>query len=259
MSTWIFLRGLTRESRHWGGFPAEFHHEIPDAQVLAPDLPGNGTQNQRTSPLRIEEIAEDIRARLIEQGLPPPYYLLAMSLGAMAAISWTDRHPEEIHGCVLINTSLRPFSPVYRRLKPANYPRLLKLALLGGGEQDWESTILELTSRQNHPSTEILSHWTTYRREHPVHIRNALRQLWAAARFRAPLAKPPAPILVLTSREDALVDTSCSRQLALNWHTAFAEHPTAGHDIPLDDGPWVARQVRLWLQALPAQASRANR
>jgi hypothetical protein len=33
-------------------------------------------------------------------------------------------------------------------------------------------------------------------------------------------------------------------------------HPSAGHDLPLDDGPWVAAQVRDWLTGnLPTPAS----
>ena len=35
MSTWIFLRGLTRESRHWGNFPETFRSEVPAAQVFS--------------------------------------------------------------------------------------------------------------------------------------------------------------------------------------------------------------------------------
>jgi pimeloyl-ACP methyl ester carboxylesterase len=174
-----------------------------------------------------------------------------MSLGAMVAISWAARHPDEIRGCVLINTSLRPFSPFYQRLKPGSYRRLLTLALLGGSEQDWESTILELTSRHAKRPAEVLRNWVAYRCEYPVSKRNALRQLMAAVRYRAPFAKPESPILVLTSREDALVNPSCSRQITRHWNTAFAEHPTAGHDLPLDDGLWVARQVSHWLQTRP--------
>lgn len=254
MSTWIFLRGLTRESRHWGNFPEVFRREVADARIIAPDLPGNGKENAQASPIHVDEMAETMRAQLIRQGILPPYHVLAMSLGAMGAISWAARHPDEIHACVLINTSLRSFSPFYRRLKPGNYPRLLQLALLGGRDEEWESTILDFTSRQAERPPELLRSWVAYRAEFPVSRRNALRQLLAAARYQAPLAKPESPILVLTSRQDALVDTSCSRQLALHWNTAFAEHPAAGHDLPLDDGPWVARQVRLWLPALPSQS-----
>ena len=251
MSTWIFLRGLTRESRHWGPFAETFRSEVPAAQVFTPELPGNGTLNAETSPLHVEEMAESVRSRLLAQGIRPPYHLLAMSLGAMAAVAWADRHPDEIHGAVLINTSLRPFSPFYRRLRPGSYIRLLKLALPGACEHDWESTILDLTSRQSGYPAEVLKKWVAYRHEYPVSPRNALRQLFAAARYRAPSARPVPLMLILTSRHDALVDHSCSHQLARLWDTAFAEHPTAGHDLPLDDGLWVARQVGQWLQSRP--------
>jgi pimeloyl-ACP methyl ester carboxylesterase len=251
MTTWIFLRGLTRESRHWGDFPEMFRREVSGAQVYTPDLPGNGALNMQRSPLHVEEMMEDCRAQLIGQGVPPPYHLLAMSLGAMVAVAWAARYPDEILGCVLINTSLRPYSPFYRRLKPGNYPRLLKLALLGGSEQAWESTILEITSRHVKQPAAALENWIAYRRERPVSARNAFHQLLAALRYRAPANRLAVPVLVLMSRQDALVDVSCSRQLAQRWNAVFSEHPTAGHDLPLDDGAWVISKVKHWLQPQP--------
>lgn len=247
MSTWIFLRGLARESMHWGDFPEVFCRELPDARIVTPDLLGNGALNAYESPARVEQMVERLRAQLKEHGVRPPYHLLAMSLGAMVAVAWATRHPDELLACVLINTSLRPFSPFYRRLRPANYPRLLKLALFGGSDQDWECTILRLTSRLAPLPEAVLANWIVIRREHPVSSRNAYRQLLAAARYRAPLERPAVPILVLSSTRDALVDSSCSRELAVRWNTGFAVHPSAGHDLPLDDGPWVARQVMHWL------------
>jgi len=104
----------------------------------------------------------------------------------------------------------------------------------------------------------VLNDWEVYRRENPVRIGNALRQLLAAAQFSAPSIKPSVPMLVLFSHNDDLVDASCSRQIAKHWATAWAEHPTAGHDLPLDDGVWVASQVGAWLRSsqfvIPAQA-----
>ena len=91
-----------------------------------------------------------------------------------------------------------------------------------------------------------------YRRENPVAIGNALRQLCAAARYRAPLVRPSPPLLVLSSLGDALVDSACSRQLAQRWQLDHAVHPSAGHDLPLDDGAWVVSQVTRWLAASPA-------
>jgi len=54
-------------------------------------------------------------------------------------------------------------------------------------------------------------------------------------------------MLVLASAHDALVDPYCSRRLAQAWALPIAEHPTAGHDLPLDDGAWVVRQVERWV------------
>lgn len=251
MSAWILLRGLSREARHWGSFPELLRRELAGAQVFAPDLPGNGALFAQQSPLRVEAMADSVRSRLIAQGIAPPYQLLAMSLGAMVAVAWAARHPAEIRGAVLINTSLRPFSPFYRRLRPENYLRLLRLALPGSSDRDWESAILAMTSRRPGHDAQLLNDWLGYRREHPVALGNALRQLLAALRYRAPPLSPPIPLLILASRRDALVDCACSRQLAARWSAAYAEHPDAGHDLPLDDGAWVAAQLRRWLASPP--------
>ena len=255
MSAWVLLRGLTRESRHWGEFPALLRAQLGSAQVLTLDLPGNGQLNLRRSPARVPEMAAACRAMLRERGLPPPYHLLAMSLGAMVALAWAHAHPDELQGCVLINTSLRSFSPWYQRLRPRNFPRVLGMALSHDAAAN-ECMVLEMTTR--HPTvdrTALLAQWVRWRCENPVSRANALRQLWAAARFSAPRAAPPVPLLVLVSAADGLVDPRCSQRLAQAWGAPLQEHPTAGHDLPLDDGAWVAREVAAWLAA-PDQAPR---
>lgn len=257
MSTWIFLRGLTRESRHWGDFPEVFRTTIVDAEIVTLDLPGNGRLNWMESPVRVEQMADYCHTEMSARGLQPPYFLLAMSLGAMVAVAWAKRHAEEIAGCVLINTSLRSFSTFHQRLRPGNYPVLVKRAVLGGSPAEWETTILALTSNRFDNRASILDGWVALRRECPVTRCNALRQLWAASRFRAD-GMPAARLLILASAGDRLVNPRCSRRLALHWESGFAEHPDAGHDIPLDDGPWVARKVREWLAVTsPSGSGRA--
>ncbi|HJV94868.1 MAG TPA: alpha/beta hydrolase [Albitalea sp.] len=245
MSTWVLLRGLTRESRHWGGFAATLREQLPNANVVTLDLPGNGRLNAMRSLRSVEEMAAFCRAELRHRALPPPYHLLAMSLGAMVAVAWAQRHPQELAGCVLINTSLRPFSPFTQRLRPASVATLVKLMLFERDDRQWEEAILRLTTR--HAGDGVIDEWLALRRERPVSRANALRQLWAAARFSALPAAPAPPLLVLASAKDALVDPRCSRRLASRWGAALAEHASAGHDLPLDDGPWVAQQVRDWL------------
>jgi len=244
MNTWIFLRGLTRESRHWGNFVEQFQQTLQAGQVVALDLPGNGRLNQQRSPLRVQDMVEYCRAEIALRHMAPPYQVLAMSLGAMVAVAWADAYPQEIKASVLISTSMRPFSSFYQRLRPANYGALLKLLVGRATPELWERTVLRITA--NHPHDDVLPLWLALRRECPVSRVNALRQLIAAARFRAPTVQPLTPTLLLAGVQDHLVSVECSIALARAWHSPLSLHPSAGHDIPLDDGFWVAAQVRQW-------------
>jgi pimeloyl-ACP methyl ester carboxylesterase len=244
MATWIFLRGLTRESRHWGDFVGHFQQAMPASWVITLDLPGNGQLNQETSPLGIQDMVAHCRTQLALRQLAPPYHLLAMSLGAMVAVAWAQAYPQELAANVLVNTSMRPFSPFYQRLQPANYGVLLKLLMLGASPEAWERTILRITTHQT--SDAVLPVWLALRQGSPVTRANALRQLLAAARFRASVAKPAVRTLLLASEQDHLVSVECTKSMAKIWQCPLKLHPTAGHDLPLDDGPWVARQVQAW-------------
>jgi pimeloyl-ACP methyl ester carboxylesterase len=245
-TTWVLLRGLTRETGHWGDFPELLRARLPQDTVVAIDLPGNGQLHGTPSPTRIEATVEHCRAQLRAMSIDGPVHLLAMSMGAMVAVEWAARYPNELAGCVLVNTSLRPFSPWFHRLRPANYAALLGLALWPQPDRHRERTVLRLTSRHHAGDDAVIDAWTALRRAHPVSAANALRQLLAAARYRAPRQAPAVPMLVLTSARDGLVDSSCSQRLAQHWGVEIHVHPTAGHDLPLDDGAWLATQAAQW-------------
>jgi pimeloyl-ACP methyl ester carboxylesterase len=248
VSTWVFLRGWSREARHWGSFPEDFRAFMPDARIVTMDTPGNGELHAARSPSRVAPMVERVRESLRARRIAGPYRLLGMSLGAMACIDWAVRHPDEVRACVLINTSVRPFSALRERLRPGAYRSLLRLLLLERDPRRRESTILGLTSASGDEA--VVERWVRLGEERPVSRMNALRQLVAAARFRAPDTAPAAPLLVLAGEGDRLVDPGCSRRLAHRWHAAIAIHPTGGHDLALDDGPWVAAQVKRWLRPI---------
>jgi len=257
-STWVLLRGLTRESAHWGegpeDFPATLQRALPEARPVLLDLPGNGRFNALRSPSRVEDMVSACRAEMTRQRVAGPVHLLAMSLGAMVAIEWARQAPQELGACVLINTSVRPFSPPHHRLRPGNLPLLLRRLLGPGSPRDLERTVLQLTSHRDHDADGVLDHFVGIRQQRPVSRVNALRQLLAAARYRAPTQAPPVPVLLLASTRDRLVDSRCSQALARAWGCPLKQHPCAGHDLPLDDPAWVARQVRDWLDSLPRAA-----
>lgn len=243
MSTWILLRGLTRDSRHWGAFPDLLNAAMPDLKIITVDIAGNGSRHDERSPLSIARMVEDCRCALPVPNVESPINILAMSLGAMVALDWAVRYPDEIRHCVLINTSLRGYSPFYHRLLPRNYWRLALMASTRSSTH-WEASVLAMTSQIKPSGT--LDHWISLHQAFPVGKCNALRQLWAAARFNAPIQRPPCHMLLLASTHDNLVNVECSRTLAKNWQLPLVEHPFAGHDLPLDDGTWVIDQLKNW-------------
>lgn len=252
MSTWILLRGLTREQGHWGAFAGLLRAGLPPGDtVLTPDLPGNGSLHHQRSPDRVEDMVQAVRQTLADQGHQPPYSVLAMSLGAMVTVAWADRHPDELTRCVLINTSLRPHSPFWHRLQPRQYLRILGLLLGRPDAQAWEAAIMAMTCRHPPDPDATLVQWLQLRQAHPVSTANGLRQLLAATRYHAPARAPAMPTLLLNSLGDRLVNPACSAVLAERWGAPLLRHPTAGHDLPLDAGPWVVQQVQTWLKGLP--------
>lgn len=246
--TWLLLRGLTREQGHWGDFPRQLAAGLPAGSlVLTPDLAGNGTRCHERSPASVPGLLAALRTDLHAQGAQPPFHVIAMSLGAMVTVEWAHRHPEELHDAVLINTSLKPHSPMWHRLRPRWWPTIARLLLSGATPLQWEQTILSMTTRHPVDPDATIARWLHLRQAHPVKTGNGLRQLWAAARYRAPDAPPPVPVLLLNGQGDRLVSPACSTALAQRWAAPIVRHPTAGHDLPLDAGPWVLQQVSHWL------------
>lgn len=64
MTQWILLRGLTRETRHWGAFEATMRaHGIigEDERVVFIDLLGNGDEHTRTAPFSVHALTDFVR------------------------------------------------------------------------------------------------------------------------------------------------------------------------------------------------------
>lgn len=247
MTTWVLLRGLMRESRHWGDFPHQLMQVMKNDEIVCIDFPGNGSLNAQYSLTSVPEMAEHCRQELKARGCVGPYHVLAISLGAMVAVAWAQAHADEIKSMSLINTSLAPHNPFYQRLRPQNYPQLLR-TLLFGGRRKRENLILKLTSNltPKNAAPVIIDEWVHYAREFPIARANILRQLRAASHFRAPEQAPSTAILMLAANKDQLVSVKCSQEIAAKWQVPLHLHPSAGHDLPLDDGTWVIQQIQAW-------------
>lgn len=250
MSRWVLLRGLAREQRHWGRFPEQLRAALPGAEVLTLDLPGNGERWRERSPVHVAGMVAACREAVRARGWQGPVQVLALSLGGMVAVEWRARFAGEVAACVLINTSMRPFSRFHERLRWHNYPAILRQLALGDARSG-EALVLRLTSERHGADAGLAQRWLAWQREYPVARINVLRQLAAAARYAAPDgAGQGGRVLVLAGARDRLVAPCCSRRLAQAWSAQLRIHPDAGHDLPLDDGPWVAAQVQEWLPSV---------
>jgi len=243
---WVLLRGLSREARHWGEFPGIFKQYFPQSTFLTPDLPGNGVHHRIKSPTSITEIMEFVRDDIKIQSMQQPVNILALSMGAMLAIEWMKRYPNECHAGVLINTSIKGINPFKHRLRPENYGRIVKDILLYRDVKAKEQCILQLTSNLPNQQSQLINDWTGFAQSAPVSHLNIFRQLIAASRYRAPEQKPEQPLLLLRSLSDRLVNSASSQAIAQHWDLPLLTHPEAGHDLPLDDPHWVCNNVKSW-------------
>jgi len=247
-SQWVLLRGLIRGRCYWEGFSEQLCEEFPDKQVLTPELPGNGVRCREVSPLAVSDMVQCYRETLRENAGGVRVRLLGLSLGGMVATEWARQYPDEVEAVVLINSSARPFGWPWQRLRLSNWPAIVRLLGRGATDAAAEETILKMTSNLRRNDHLLLRRWQARQQDQAVSRGNLLRQLWAAARFRAPERAPSESILILAASQDRMVDVRCSRGMAKAWGCPLVEHPRAGHDLPLDDPEWVVAQIGTWLE-----------
>lgn len=242
---WVLIRGIVSERFHWGRFTSQISERFPGHKIEAADILGNGITRDRLTPLRIKLNINGLR----EQVSPgSKKVLLGFSLGGMLALEWAHRHPEEVAGVVLINISLSGVS-VTKRLRPQALKTIIKSAF----QKDpivKEEMILKMTTAglPEEKIKELAKDWGDYGRKNPAKVINFISQLGLAAQINQRKAPPSKPILILTSQNDGVVDPECSHQIAKRWRIAPVIHPTAGHDLTLNDPDWTLEQIEKWLK-----------
>jgi len=222
---------------------------FPSANIHTLDLPGTGCFYHHTSPSNIQDITDTIRRQALEQGLlTRPVTILALSLGGMVAWEWMQKYPDDVNGAVLVNTSFASLSPFYQRLRWQSYGKFAQV-LAQTNTFRRELAILQLVSNRRDLDRIIASQWEKIQAKRPVSFKNSLRQIIAAASYRPTVSKPRQPVLLLNSRGDRLVAPMCSEAIHKQWQIELNTHPWAGHDLSLDDGVWLAQQLKNWISA----------
>jgi pimeloyl-[acyl-carrier protein] methyl ester esterase len=252
--TWLLVRGLAREYEHWFDFPERLGRVL-GARVVGLDLPGCGTQWKEAAPLSVAANARHVAGRLRhEYGVPArPWGILGLSFGGMVATALCEFFPTWASHLVLINSSSGLSRP-FERLQPEGAAELLRIATLrDAGER--ERRVYRLVSSLTGEALErCVASAVEAGARHPVKISTVARQLAAAARFR-PSEGPRRQTLILSAEGDRLVNPRASVQLAQFFRAPLRVHPTAGHELTLDDPDWVVSRIADWLRAKPTDRS----
>ena len=250
----LLLRGLLRETRHWGRFADMLEQAFPERKIIALNIAGNGFRHQEVSPTSISAMVDDLKLQISSfqssssmesptESAAESVDIIAISMGGMIALEWMRQYPQDVHSAILINSSLSNHSPFYKRLKWQQYNNILKFFFIP--KEQRESLIFDMTTRQSPAG--LIDSWIEWSTANPVSTANTLRQLYAASRFRFE-SSPPKTTLLIGSQNDALVDISCSKTLAKHWGIPIMVHPKAGHDLPSDDPSWLLDKVTLFYQ-----------
>ncbi len=238
------LRGLARETRHWGNFIEVLGRTCTHGIVHPLEIPGAGRLNSITAPLRVQDYVHMIRQSYLNICCPSENnMLIGLSFGGMIGSLWTSLFPDDFQSMVVINSSSRPSSPV-KRFLPSSATALL-LSLLDTNPLRKEQYIAgRICNLADH--NRIARRWAEIRLSAPMTPTNQVRQLIAAATFAAPQTIT-VPTLLLCSRQDRLVSSQCSKELAARWGCEIRFHDQAGHDLTTDDPMWCASQINQWL------------
>ncbi|RVT87632.1 alpha/beta fold hydrolase [Inhella crocodyli] len=223
---WVLIGPMARGAAHWGLSPQALLTELrrvqPSARLFTMDVPGTGHCREQAIPGQVDALAAQLRQRLQAAGAWHPGQRLGLighSLGGLMAIEWARRAPDEIGALVLLSPAVRPFTPILRGTPWRLWSRALR--------QWWGGEASPEVGR---------APW-----------RSAMALGMARWRYATSRRRPAAPVLLLAGERDAWRDWRVAQRISRAWGAALRLHPKAGHDLLLDDAPWVARSIAEWL------------
>lgn len=242
MKNIILLRGLVRESRHWGDFPQKLQEALPKYKIHTPEIQGIGKYHKTISPENLQDMIKFMREQ-VKEHLGKETIIIAISLGGMITKQWSELYPDDFGKMILINTSFKGLNSILHRLRPAAIMKFLDIFLTGNLAMR-ERKILDLVSNEPKKVDNVHLNWIKIQEEAPVYRKSFVNQIKAALKFTPSEIKPTIPLLLIASRADRLCDYNCTLKLHQLWGGTLKLHQSAGHDIPLDDPLWLIQKIK---------------
>lgn len=232
----LLLHGFTgspASMKPWG-------HTLADAglTVRVPRLPGHGTKWQDANLTTWQDWYAEAERNLLElQGACETVFVMGLSMGGSLALRIGEQHGDDIAGLVLVNPAVhteRPdrfLMPILRHFVPA-WPGI--------------SNDIKKPDQDEVAYTKI-----------PIKAAYSLMQLWAD--IKPNLGQISAPVLLFSSREDHIVETSNSEYVIAHVGSADKEQvwlEDSFHVATLDnDAPLIEERSLAFVKRLAPQVA----
>lgn len=248
--SFVLLRGLGHESRHWGEFYKVLTKQEYCSKIYLCDLPGAGVFHKEEGvasvPQMVEHLVKHCQPKFIND---KPVSIIALSLGGMVALEYLASLPDLFSEFFIINSSIGSLSPFYKRMKPSALATVFKIGV-ERNRMKREDMVINLTSQLRKTDADVLKEHVEIAKTAPMSFTTLIRQLYAGVRYQGPYTSIHKPGLILCSKHDDLVNPDCSFDLARHLKVKAVCHETAGHDLTLDDPQWVAARIGEFLKNL---------
>jgi pimeloyl-ACP methyl ester carboxylesterase len=244
------LRGLTRESGHWGSFIRLLQEDIPGVKVHLLDLPGSGKYVAESASTDIRKMVDFMRKDTIGQlpGNNGPNIICATSLGGMVASDWVIRYNTDFQGLVIINSSFKYICRSSERAMKGVRWDMLKI-LFAFSVRKREALIIKINSNKPEGYDILTDEWVKIQEKRKMSRMNILRQTIAGVTYGIKNEKPGIPLLIIGSRGDRMVCTECIKKIHAAFGGTLIWHPDAGHGLPIDDPRWLSLRIADWCMA----------
>ena len=242
------LRGLGRESGHWGNtFMDQVKETYPEATFTLLDLPGAGAFHYQSAQISIEGMSAFLQQEYQEslQNTSGKNILLATSLSGNVALEWVLHHPDNFQGLVLVGTSLKKVCKKKERVQKSAKKEFFDI-FMTADVTEREQKFLSINSNLYAENDSILQRWIDIQEKRPISKTTLFKQTMAGMFYLTPNTKPAIPILVVGSEGDKIVNPVCIQKVQTHLEADLAMHEYAGHGIPIDAPVWLADQLTHW-------------